>query len=250
MITFDAASVSYADGEQALDALSLDVKAGEVVALVGPSGSGKTTALRAINGLVPLSNGKIVVLNKPQSPNTLTEMRRKIGYVIQDAGLLPHWTVGQNIQTVPLLLKWPKTRRTERAKALLSEVKLGEELWSRYPEELSGGQRQRVGLARALAGEPKLLLMDEPFGALDPITRQHMRQLVRNLLASRPITTVIVTHDLTDALDLADRIALLKAGKLVQVGDPQQLVTAPTNDWVRNFISAGLPQRPTLETTT
>ena len=241
MIAFEQASVAYSSGTLAVNELTLEVAAGEVVALVGPSGSGKTTALRAVNGLVPLTSGTLRVLDQPLHAAGMVELRRNVGYVIQEAGLLPHWTVAKNIQTVPMLLQWDSKRQQQRARELLREVKLDESLWSRYPEELSGGQRQRVGIARALAGNPQLLLMDEPFGALDPITRQHMRQLVRDLLAQRQVTTLLVTHDLTDALDLAHQLAIMKDGKLVQVGPPKDVLQAPANNWVRSFLRAGLP---------
>jgi osmoprotectant transport system ATP-binding protein len=189
--------------------------------------------------MVPLVSGQVKVGARAVSDWDLAELRRRTGYVIQDVGLLPHWNVERNIGTVPMLLGWSSERRLERSRRLLDEVGLPRELSSKLPAELSGGQKQRIGLARALAAEPSWLLMDEPFGAVDPLTRVQLRELFLELRRVRAVTTVLVTHDLEDAFSLADRIAVLRAGRLVQVASGRELVEDPHDTWVREFIAAG-----------
>ena len=239
VLCLDAVSVHLANAEPVLDRLSLNVEPGELLALVGPSGSGKTTALRVMNGLEQPDSGKVSIDGEPIGQRPLWELRRNMGYVIQDVGLFPHWTVEKNIACVPALLGWPKRQRDARAVELLEEVGLSTEYLSRYPSQLSGGERQRVGIARALAGRPRYLLMDEPFGAVDPLTRLRLRGLVGALRAAENVTTVLVTHDLQDALILADRIAILRRGRLVLVSTPGELTAQPKDPWAEEFLRAG-----------
>jgi osmoprotectant transport system ATP-binding protein len=202
-------------GRQILDRISFEVERGETLVLLGRSGSGKTTALRLINRLLDPSSGTVRLEGRDVSRIDPIELRRRIGYVIQDFGLLPHWTVEQNVALVPRLLAWPEEKQRQRAGELLGQVGLGgEEMGKRRPHQLSGGQRQRVAVARALAAEPGLLLFDEPFGALDPVTRHEMQQQFLELRKRYFVAAVFVTHDLLEALAIATRIAVLDAGKL------------------------------------
>jgi osmoprotectant transport system ATP-binding protein len=202
-------------GRQILDRISFEVERGETLVLLGRSGSGKTTALRLINRLLDPSSGTVRVDGRDVSRLDPIELRRRIGYVIQDFGLLPHWTVEENVALVPRLLGWPEEKRRLRAGELLDQVGLGDgEMGQRRPHQLSGGQRQRVAVARALAAEPGLLLFDEPFGALDPVTRHEMQKQFLELRKRYHVAAVFVTHDLVEALAIATRIAVLDAGKL------------------------------------
>ncbi len=203
-----------AAGRQVLDSISFDVERGETLVLLGRSGSGKTTALRLINRMLDPTTGKIFIAGGDISQSDPIELRRKTGYVIQDFGLLPHWTVARNVSLVPGLLQWPLDRQQQRARELLEQVGLGEDIGARLPHQLSGGQRQRVAVARALAAEPGLLLFDEPFGALDPVTRHEMQQQFLALRGRYNIASVFVTHDLLEALAIGTRIAVLDGGKL------------------------------------
>lgn len=213
-IEFDHASFRL-DRRPLLDDLSLSVKHGETLVLLGRSGSGKTTTLKLINRLLLPTTGNVRVDGRPTSAWDPIQLRRRIGYVIQDGGLFPHFTVERNIALVPRVENWPRLRVEARVRELLSTVGLHEELASRYPHQLSGGQRQRVGVARALAADPPILILDEAFGALDPITRSEMQKEFRALQQRMKKTVIFVTHDLREALLLADRIALLEAGRLI-----------------------------------
>jgi osmoprotectant transport system ATP-binding protein len=221
--------VSYdVAGRSVLDRLSLQVNLGETLVLLGRSGSGKTTALRLINRLLAPTSGSIFIEGRDTRTFDPIELRRGIGYVIQEFGLLPHWTVDRNIALVPRLLGWPPARREQKASELLAQVGLGPEMGARHPHELSGGQRQRVAVARALAAGAKLLLFDEPFGALDPVTRHEMQQQFLALRARYQVASVFVTHDLMEALAIATRIAVLDRGKLEALVTPSEFFRVQT----------------------
>ncbi len=217
------------DGRVILNRISFDLEHGETLVLLGRSGSGKTTALRLINRTLEPSSGSITVDGRNIAQLNPIELRRKTGYVIQEFGLLPHWTVEQNVALVPRLLGWPVEKRIARAHALLDQVGLDhKEIGQRKPYQLSGGQRQRVAVARALAAEPGLLLFDEPFGALDPVTRHEMQQQFLQLRSRYHVAAVFVTHDLLEALAVATRIAVLDCGKLELLTTPDKLFSATT----------------------
>jgi osmoprotectant transport system ATP-binding protein len=226
--------------EPAIDGLSLTVPAGEVCVLVGPSGSGKTTAMRLINRMIPISGGDILLGGASVLERDPRELRREIGYVIQQIGLFPHETVAQNIATVPRLLGWDKQRTATRVAELLELIGLDpEEMRDRYPVQLSGGQRQRVGVARALAADPPLMLMDEPFGAIDPINRARLQDEFLRLQAQVKKTIVFVTHDIDEAIKMGDRIAILReGGVLAQYDTPREILTNPADDFVARFVGA------------
>jgi len=237
-IVFDHVTKSYAGRDDpAVSDLSLVIPAGAFCVLVGPSGGGKTTALKMVNRLIPFESGEIRIDGRSILELPLTELRRGIGYVIQQAGLFPHLTVTENIATVPRLLGWPKQRIAERCEELLALVGLEPADGRRYPAELSGGQRQRVGLARALAADPPVLLMDEPFGALDPITRFRLQTELRRLHHDVAKTIIFVTHDIDEAIRMGDRIAILReGGELVQYDTPDAILARPADDFVAKFI--------------
>ena len=220
--------------------LSLTVPAGEVCVLVGPSGSGKTTAMRLINRMIPLSGGDILLGGRSVLERDPTELRREIGYVIQQVGLVPHHTVRENIATVPKLLGWPRARTDARIEELLELISLdGDDVADRYPNQLSGGQRQRVGVAWALAADPPLLLMDEPFGAIDPINRTILQDGFLALQAQVRKTVVFVTHDIDEAIKVGDRIAILReGGMLAQYATPAEILDRPADDFVAEFVGA------------
>lgn len=219
--------------------LSLDVDEGETVVLVGPSGCGKTTTLKMINRLVEPSSGQIFVDGTDVLHQNPVQLRRGIGYVIQSIGLMPHRTVEQNIATVPELVGWDRERTRERVLELASMFQLGDELLSRYPGALSGGQRQRVGVARALAIDPPVMLMDEPFGAVDPIVRGRLQDQFLEIQDTLRKTIVMVTHDIDEAIKMADRIAILNiGGVLEQYAPPEEILREPANDFVRDFVGA------------
>jgi len=222
--------VSYkVSGRLILDCISFDVERGETLVLLGRSGSGKTTALRLINRTLEPSGGAITLDGRNIAELNPIELRRGTGYVIQEFGLLPHWTVEQNVGLVPKLLRWPEEKRTARARELLDQVGLShEEIGARKPHQLSGGQRQRVAVARALAAEPGLLLFDEPFGALDPVTRHEMQQQFLELRNRYRMASVFVTHDLLEALAIGTRIAVLDRGKLELLTTPDRFFRAAT----------------------
>ena len=238
-LVFDEATKVYPgrDGA-AVDHLSLTVPAGEICVLVGPSGGGKTTALKLVNRLIPLTSGYIRIDGRPIGDYDVTELRRSIGYVIQQVGLFPHMTVEANIGTVPRLLSWNRQRIRDRATELLELVGLDPEKdRKRFPAELSGGQRQRVGLARALAVNPPLMLMDEPFGAIDPIVRARLQDEFLRLQQEIRKTVVFVTHDIDEAIKVGDRIAILRqGGRLAQYDTPQRILDAPADEFVADFV--------------
>lgn len=225
----------------AVDNVTIEIPAGEIVMFVGPSGCGKTTTMKMINRLIEPTSGRILIGDDDVTQRNADELRRHIGYVIQGAGLFPHFTVGDNIAIVPRLLKWDKKRIAERVDELLDLVSLDPAQYrDRYPRELSGGQQQRIGVARALAADPPVLLMDEPFGAVDPITRQRLQDELLRLQDELRKTIVFVTHDFDEAVKLGDRIAILQAGsKIVQYDTPEAILTNPANDFVRDFVGAG-----------
>jgi osmoprotectant transport system ATP-binding protein len=226
--------------EPALVDLSLTVPAGEVCVLVGPSGSGKTTAMRLINRMISISDGDILLGGRSVLTRDARELRREIGYVIQQIGLFPHQTVGENIATVPGLLGWPKERIAARVNELLELIGLdAREMAGRYPAQLSGGQRQRVGVARALAADPPLMLMDEPFGAIDPINRARLQDEFLALQEKVRKTVVFVTHDIDEAIKMGDRIAILReGGRLAQYDTPREILIHPADDFVAEFVGA------------
>jgi len=239
MIQLKNVTKIYEDGTTAVDSLSLHVAAGETFGLIGTSGCGKTTTLKMINRLTEPTSGAIAIDGKQSIYQDPHELRRKIGYVIQDVGLFPHYTVQENIATVPRLLEWDEQRIAVRSEELLQMVGLDPKIYSeRSPGALSGGQQQRVGLARALAADPPIILMDEPFGALDPITKQEIRKEAESLFSQIQKTIVLVTHDVFEAFELCDRICLLDKGNLQQVGTPKELLFHPANDFVRSFFAA------------
>lgn len=221
---------------RAVDDVSFGVSRGETLVLLGTSGCGKTTTLKMINRLIEPSGGQVSINGTDVSQQSGPELRRRVGYVIQDGGLFPHYTIAQAIATVPNLLGWSPAQIQERTRELMEKLQLPESLLNRYPAELSGGQRQRVGLARALAARPPVVLMDEPFGALDPFTRRHVRRELFGLNELRETTVILVTHDVAEALEIADRIALMDAGKIVQIGPPAELTHQPATDFVRDFL--------------
>ena len=225
----------------AVEDFSLTIPAGEIVVFVGPSGCGKTTTMRMINRLVRPTSGRILIGGEDAAGMKSDVLRRHIGYVVQQAGLLPHLTVRQNIETVPRLLGWKRDRIAERSRELFDLVGLGEEEFAgRYPRELSGGQQQRVGVARALAADPPVLLMDEPFGALDPITRDRLQSELLKIQRRVRKTIVFVTHDIDEAIKLGDRVVVLKErSKIAQAGAPDEILAEPADRYVRAFIGGG-----------
>jgi osmoprotectant transport system ATP-binding protein len=221
----------------AVDSLSLDIDEGSIMALLGPSGCGKTTTLRMINRLIEPTSGRIEINGVDAMSHSPQELWRGIGYVIQQVGLFPHRTIARNIATVPHLLGWEKRRTAERVEELTTLVGLDHELLDRYPDELSGGQQQRVGVARALAADPPVLLMDEPFGAVDPIVRARLQDELLDLQTKVRKTIVLVTHDVDEALRLADQIALMNVGGVVeQLATPNELMRSPANEFVESFV--------------
>jgi len=228
-------------GHAALDGVSLAVAEGRVLVLLGRSGSGKTTALRTVNRMVDPDQGTVTVLGQDSTAWDPIALRRRIGYVIQEGGLLPHLDVGDNVALVPRLLGWDEERRRRRARELLDLVGLPPDRFAaQLPRQLSGGERQRVGLARALAADPPLLLMDEPFGALDPLTRRRMEDEFRALQERLRKTVVLVTHDVPEALRLGDEVAVMDGGRVLQHGPPGEIRDAPREGFVRDFVGAAL----------
>ncbi len=251
MIRLDAVTKRFSsDGPPAVDALDLTVREGEIMMLIGPSGCGKTTTLRMINRLIEPTSGRIVLAGDDVTTVDPVLLRRRIGYVIQQVGLFPHLSVADNIATVPRLLRWDRARIDARVAELLELVRLDVDHAGRYPSELSGGQRQRVGVARALAADPPVLLMDEPFGAIDPITRAELQDEFLRLQQELSKTIVFVTHDLDEAVRLGDRIALFAAGgTLSQVATPDRLLAEPADEFATSFVGADRGLRR-LEVTT
>ncbi len=221
----------------AVDQLSLEVPAGQTCVLIGPSGCGKTTTLKMINRLVEPTGGRIVVGGEDVTGMDPVALRRRMGYVIQQIGLFPHMTIAENIATVPRLVGWPAARIAARVDEMLTLVGMDPAIHrTRYPRELSGGQRQRVGVARALAGDPPVMLMDEPFGAIDPITRGRLQNEFLKILKAIRKTVVFVTHDVDEAIKMGDRIAILRDGRLVQYGTPDEILARPANAFVEEFV--------------
>ena len=236
MIEFQQVSKAY-DGRLAIADLSLKIERGEFAVLIGASGSGKSTVLRMINRLIEHDSGRILIAGDEIRSFRPEELRRRMGYAIQSIGLFPHWTVEKNIATVPELLKWKTSRIRDRVTELLELLGLEPGLYrTRYPRQLSGGQQQRVGVARALAADPEVLLMDEPFGALDPITRATLQTEMTRIHRLSGKTIVLVTHDIDEALLLATRIVMLDQGRIVQLGTPAEILSHPANDLVSDFI--------------
>ncbi|HTO56991.1 MAG TPA: ATP-binding cassette domain-containing protein [Pseudomonadales bacterium] len=237
MIELRAISKVYPDGHVALRDVSLSVARGSTVALLGPSGCGKTTTLKLINRLVVPTDGEVWIDGANAGHADPVTLRRHIGYVVQEAGLFPHLTARENVEVVPRLLDWPAPQRDTRTAELFALLGLDLALHgSRYPAELSGGQRQRVGLARAIAADPPILLMDEPFGALDPLTRRRLQLEFKTLNSRLRKTVVLVTHDVEEAFLLADRVAVLSDGNLVQFATPDEIRRAPASDFVASFL--------------
>lgn len=237
MITFDHVSKTYPGGKNAVCDFSMEVNHGETVVLLGTSGSGKTTILKMVNRLVEPTSGRILIEGTDIMEQNPIQLRRKIGYAIQHIGLLPHMTVSENIGIVPSLLKWNKKDIERRCDELLKMVGLNpDEFRNRYPSQLSGGQRQRVGVARAIAQDPPVILMDEPFGALDPITREQLQNEFLDLKSKIKKTIIFVTHDVFEAVKMGDRITLLDEGCLQQISTPRELVENPANDFVEQFL--------------
>ncbi|HEX5150862.1 MAG TPA: ABC transporter ATP-binding protein [Parafilimonas sp.] len=221
--------------QTAVDNISFSVDEGENFVLLGTSGCGKTTTLKMINRLIEPTTGEIFINQKNIQEQDAATLRRHMGYVLQNIGLFPHYTVAENIAVVPNLFKWDKERNKTRVFELMEKLHLSKDYYNAFPGELSGGQQQRVGLARALAADADILLMDEPFGGLDPITRTHVRDDFKNLEEFKKKTIVLVTHDVQEAFELADKICLMDKGKIIQTGTPAELLFKPANDFVRQF---------------
>ena len=244
MIRFDSVSKEYPDGTIAVDELTLTAPSGEITVLVGPSGCGKTTSLRMINRMIEPSSGTITIDDRDVTSVSATELRRGIGYVIQHAGLFPHRTVVDNVATVPLLTGTSRRQARARAVELLERVGLPASFADRYPAQLSGGQQQRVGVARALAADPPVMLMDEPFSAVDPVVRDQLQQEFLRLQGELGKTIVFVTHDIDEAFTLADQVVILRKGGLIaQVGTPAEILANPADDFVASFIGADKGKR-------
>ncbi|NKJ38527.1 ABC transporter ATP-binding protein [Rhizobium sp. SG570] len=238
MIRLDKVSKNYeGSGRHAVDSLDLIIETGTTVALIGPSGCGKTTTMRMINRLETPTAGRVLVNDRDVAATDPKELRRSIGYVIQQVGLFPHMTIERNVATVPRLLGWDKARTDRRIDELLELVGLDPSIMRRrLPHELSGGQRQRVGFARALAADPAIMLMDEPFGAIDPITRVRLQDEFRQILKKVSKTVVIVTHDIDEAIKMGDRIAIMRDGRLLQYDTPEAILARPANEFVESFL--------------
>ncbi|ASA24231.1 ABC transporter ATP-binding protein [Paenibacillus donghaensis] len=237
MLKFEGVGKTYASGFEAVKNISFEITAGEILVLIGPSGCGKTTTMKMINRLIPHTSGTITLHGKDITQENVVTLRKNIGYVIQQVGLFPHYTIEDNVGLIPELKGWDTKRKNERVLEMLRLVGLDPEVFAkRYPKQLSGGQQQRVGVARALAADPEIVLMDEPFGALDPITREQLQDELLRLQQEVKKTIVFVTHDMDEALKLGDKIAILKAGEIVQLDTPYELLSNPANDFVESFI--------------
>ncbi|MGB4587986.1 MAG: ABC transporter ATP-binding protein [Clostridiaceae bacterium] len=235
MIKLSNVSKSY-DGHEAVKNISLHIKKGEFIILLGPSGCGKSTTLRLINKMIERSSGEIYVQDENIDSIKEETLRKNIGYVIQSIGLFPHMTVALNISTVPLLKKWDKKRIEERTEEMLSLVGLSPKVYlKKYPHELSGGEAQRIGVARALASDPEILLMDEPFGAVDPINRVRLQKEFKEIQKKLHKTVIFVTHDVEEALFLGDRICIMREGEIIQVDTPSEIVLHPKDEFIRDF---------------
>ena len=236
MIELQNVKKVYSDGTVAVDGVSLEVPSGETASFVGPSGCGKTTTMTMINRMTPVTEGEISVDGESVLDLDPIELRRNIGYVIQEIGLFDHMTVERNIGLVPELIGWDDQRVDDRVTELLDLIRLPQNVRDNYPAELSGGQQQRVGVARALAANPEVLLMDEPFGALDPITRDELQDEFLEIQDGLDVTIIFVTHDIDEAIKMGDRVAVLREGQLVQYNEPKELLRSPANEFVENFI--------------
>lgn len=237
MISFKNITKQYQEATTALDNITMDIPARQLTVIIGPSGCGKTTLMKMINRLETPTNGDIYIDDANIANQDPVALRRSIGYVIQRIGLIPHMTIGQNVALVPSLLGWSKQKQTERVHELLELVDLNPEVYKdRYPVELSGGQQQRVGVSRALASDPNIILMDEPFSALDPISREQLQYELKLLQKKIQKTIVFVTHDMDEALDIADEIILMRDGEIEQKAHPDELLNNPANDFVKDFI--------------
>ena len=247
MLSIKNLSKVYAGGKKAVDNMTIDIESGDFIAFIGTSGSGKTTALRMINRMIESTEGEITIDGKNIKELNPVELRRSIGYVIQQIGLMPHMTVKENIVLVPKLLKWSQEKKDEKAKELIRLVDLPEEYLDRYPSELS---QQRIGVVRALAAEQDIILMDEPFGALDPITRDTLQDLVKKLQQQLGKTFIFVTHDMDEAIKLADKICIMTNGQVIQYDTPDNILRSPANDFVRDFIGQNrlIQDRPNIRT--
>lgn len=236
MIVYENVTKKYND-VTVVDGLNLTINDGEFVVFIGPSGCGKTTSLKMINRLIKMNGGKILIDGKNINDMDAVEMRRSIGYVIQQIALFPNMTIGENITVVPKLLKWSKEKREKRAKELLEMVQMPyAENINKYPNELSGGQQQRIGVLRALAAEPPVILMDEPFGALDPMTRENLQDELKVLQKKLKKTIIFVTHDMDEAVKLADRIVFMKDGKILQAASPEEMLRNPADPMISSFM--------------
>ncbi|HET7477551.1 MAG TPA: ATP-binding cassette domain-containing protein [Dermatophilaceae bacterium] len=254
MIRFDAVSKQYPDGTKAVDELTLEAPTGQITVLVGPSGCGKTTSLRMVNRMIEPTGGRITIDDQDTARMDQAQLRRGIGYVIQHAGLFPHRTVLANVMTVPLLLGTDRAQARTRAMELLERVGLSAAFAARYPAQLSGGQQQRVGVARALAADPPVMLMDEPFSAVDPVVREQLQDEFLRLQGELGKTIIFVTHDIDEAIKLGDQVAVLRVGgTLAQLTDPAYLLAHPVDDFVADFVGRdrgyrglGFQQAPAL----
>ncbi len=239
MVVFEDVTKIYDDETVAVDGLNLTVEHGEFMVFIGPSGCGKTTTLQMTNRLKEPTSGRILVGGRDTKEMKAVDLRRGMGYVIQEIALFPHMTVAENIYVVPELLGWSKQQKVDRARELLHLVDLDPDIYmDRYPMELSGGQQQRIGVLRALAVDPDVLLMDEPFGGLDPLTRDQLHEELKQLQDKVNKTIIFVTHDMDEALKLADRVTLMRDGKLVQVDTPEEILRNPNDEFVANFIGS------------
>lgn len=250
MLKFDHVSKVYKGGKRAVNNLTLEFEQGEFICFIGPSGCGKTTTMKMINRLIEPSEGGIYINGENIMDKDPVQLRREIGYVIQQIGLFPHMTIQENISLVLKLLKWPEEKRRARALELLDLVDLTPDYLEKYPHELSGGQQQRIGVLRALAADQSLILMDEPFGALDPITRDSLQEEFKKLQKKLGKTIVFVTHDMDEALKLADRIVIMRDGELVQCDTPDEILRNPADEFVEEFIGKDrlVQARPNIQT--
>ncbi len=237
MIEFQSVSKTFPDGTTAVHSIDLTVKKGELLTLIGPSGCGKTTSMKMINRLIEPTSGNIIINEKDIREYKIDELRWNIGYVLQEIALFPHMTIEENISIVPEMKRWKKNKLSNRIDELMNMVGLDPDTYrKRKPSELSGGQQQRVGVIRALAADPDIILMDEPFSALDPISREQLQQDIQQLQKEIQKTIVFVTHDIDEALALGDRVCLMKDGEIVQLSTPQELILNPQTDFVKSFV--------------
>ena len=240
MIELKKVSKIYSPNIRAVDEMNLHIKKGETLVLLGRSGCGKTTTLKMINGLIPHDSGDIFINNHDINSINPIELRRSIGYVIQNIGLFPHMTIKENIKIVPDLKKWTKEKIQQEILNVLDIIKMPKSTLPRYPYELSGGQQQRIGVARAIIANPEIILMDEPFGALDPITRGELQAEFISLQKEIQKTIVFVTHDIFEAFAISDRIAIMDKGKIIQIGSPKEIAKKPANEFIKKFIGKHL----------